>query len=285
MDDLTISQLWRYPVKSMAGQALPAVDVDGLGVVGDRGWACRDEVRGGIRGAKKLPGLMAFAARYLDEPASGGATPHVEVTLPDGTTVSSDDPQVHARVGAAIDHPVTLLPLAPADDLDHYRRGAPDSDDLLTELQQVFGRDADEPLPDLSLFPPEIIEFESPPGTHYDAYPLLVLTEASLAHLASLAPDSRIDVRRFRPNVVLAGGSEGFVEQGWVGRTLHVGDVELDVVGPCPRCVMITHGFADLPQDRRLMRTVVREADQNLGVYATVRAGGRLRVGQPVEVS
>lgn len=285
MHDATISQLWRYPVKSMAGEQRPAVDVGALGILGDRGWACRDEIRGGIRGAKKLPGLMAFAARYVAEPEAGGSTPHAQLTLPDGTTVRTDDPAVHTRVGEALGHPITLLPLAPADDLDHYRRGAPDSDDLLTELQQIFGREADEPLPDLSLFPPEIVEFESPPGTHYDAYPLLVVTEASLAHLQSLAPASRVDVRRFRPNVVLAGGGAGFVEQDWVGRVLQVGDVELDVVAPCPRCVMITHGFADLPQDRDLMRTVVRVADQNLGVYATVRRGGRLEVGQPVVLS
>ena len=47
---------------------------------------------------------------------------------------------------------------------------------------------------------------------------------------------------------------------------------------------MITHGFADLPQDPGLMRTVVREANQNVGVYARVERPGRIAVGDTVEV-
>ena len=54
----------------------------------------------------------------------------------------------------------------PADDLEHYRRGAPDSDDVVAELRGIFGREDDEPFPDFSVFPPEIVEFESPPGTY-----------------------------------------------------------------------------------------------------------------------
>jgi uncharacterized protein YcbX len=58
-----------------------------------------------------------------------------------------------------------------------------------------------------------------------------------------------------------------------------VGSATLDVLGPCPRCVMITHGFDDVPQDTGLMRTVVKEADQNVGIYARVARGGEVRIG------
>ena len=54
------------------------------------------------------------------------------------------------------------LPLLPATALDHYRRGAPGQPDFEKELRAIFGRTPDEPLPDLSLFPPELMEFESP---------------------------------------------------------------------------------------------------------------------------
>ena len=47
---------------------------------------------------------------------------------------------------------------------------------------------------------------------------------------------------------------------------------------------MITHGFADLPRDPALMRTVVREADQNVGVYASVETPGAVSPGDEVEV-
>jgi uncharacterized protein YcbX len=149
----------------------------------------------------------------------------------------------------------------------------------------MFARDTDAELPDLSGMPPELVEYESPPGTYFDAYPLLVMTEESLASLERAAPSSRVDVRRFRPNVVVRADSGApYPEQDWIGRRLRMGDVELEVVTACPRCVMITRPFADLPEDRSLVKTVVREADHNVGVYARVVMQGRIACGDAVEV-
>jgi uncharacterized protein YcbX len=281
----SVEQLWRYPVKSMMGERLSATDVTPLGVLGDRGWATRDERRGGIRGAKKIGPLMQLAARYEEEPTAAAPTPHVRITLPDGSEVSTAASDVDQRVSHALDHPVTLWPLQPPSDVDHYRRGAPDSDDITIELRDMFQREEDEPLPDFTIFPPEMVEFESRPGTYYDVFPLLLLSTASLRSLQELAPASVVDVRRFRPNVLVDIDGGGFPEQDWIGRRVCIGDVEVDVVAGCPRCVMITRPFADLPADRALMRTVVRELDQNLGVYATVATPGRVAVGDAVEVA
>ncbi|HEY8492724.1 MAG TPA: MOSC domain-containing protein [Myxococcota bacterium] len=280
---MRVREIWRHPVKSMAGERLPATELAEDGVPGDRGWAVRDERRGGIRGAKKIPALMQLAARCVEEPAPG-RWPAPEITLPDGSTVRADAPDAAARVSAALGTPVTLWPRLPASARDHYRRGAPDHPDLLSELRAIFGREPDEPLPDLSQFPPELLEFESPLGTYFDAHPLLLLSEASLRRLQELAPASRVDVRRFRPNLVIAGTDEGFPEQGWIGRRLAVGTAELEVLVGCPRCVMITHPFADLPRDPGLLRTVVKEANQNVGVYARVTKPGRVAVGDPVRL-
>lgn len=284
----TVDALWRHPVKSMVGEQVGAVDVDERGVVGDRGWAVRDEERGGIRGAKKIGGLMRLAARYLDEPRPGRRTPHVEITLPDEAgVVRTDDDGVHEAVSRALAHRVSLWPLQPADDVDHYRRGPGDSDDIVEELRDIFGRTATEPLPDLSVFPPEIVEFESPPGTYYDAFPIHLVTTASLRTLTRLAPTSVVDVRRFRPNLVVdAPDVDGLPETDWLGKRLTIGGVELEVVAPCPRCVMVTRPVGDdafgLGADRSLLRTIVRELDQNVGVYATVARGGRITVGDTV---
>jgi uncharacterized protein YcbX len=92
-------------------------------------------------------------------------------------------------------------------------------------------------------------------------------------------------VRRFRPNVVVAvdDSVEGdFPEQEWLGRKLDVGDAELEVTASCPRCVMVTRDLAGLPADTQVLRTIVRHADQNIGVYANVVRTGTLRTGAAV---
>lgn len=279
----TVAELWRYPVKSMMGERLPSAPIGEVGVLGDRGWAARDEVRGGIRGAKKIGNLMKLSARYVTEPTAEVPTPPVEVGLPGGASVRTDDEAVHEQVSAALGHQVTLWPRLPAHALDHYRRGAPDSDDMLTELRQIFGRLDDEPLPDFSVFPPEILEYESPPGTYFDAFPLLLLTTSSLAALRDLVPDADVDVRRFRPNIVIDTGTEGgFVEQSWVGGRVQIGGVTVEVKGGCARCVMVTRPFDDLDEDSSILRTIVRDADQLLGVYATVVTPGTVTEGDLV---
>jgi uncharacterized protein YcbX len=274
-----IDEIWRYPVKSMVGATVPSADLDENGVVGDRTWAVRDQVRGGIRGAKVLGGLMRLSARYLDGP--GGP---VEITLPGGRTVATTDADAAAAVSEAIGHEVTLETLAPADDLDHYRRGGAYHDDPMEELRSIFGRTEDEPLPDLTVFPPVIFEHESPPGTYHDAFPLLLVTTSALRSLAEALPDSALDVRRFRPSVVVdTGDVEGHPEFDWVGRRLQVGDAVLDIPAACPRCVMVTREIdADTPQDRTILRHVVKDLGQNVGVYGTVATPATIRPGDPV---
>ncbi|MEX0846884.1 MAG: MOSC domain-containing protein [Ilumatobacteraceae bacterium] len=277
-----VAALWQHPVKSMIGASVPSADLVATGMVGDRAWAVRDEVRGGIRGAKKIGDLMRLAARYVDD-----HTGPVEIDLPDGTMVRSDDPDVEARVSAAIDQPVTLWPLQPADDLDHYRRGGPDSDDVMVELRAIFGREVGEPLPDFSIFPPEVMEFESPPGTYLDAFPLLIMSTSALRSLQQALPDSVIDVRRFRPNIVVdTGDASGHPELDWVGGQLTIGDVVLDIINACPRCVMVTREVTpDVPADRSVLRHIVRDLGQAVGVYATVSTPGSISVGNDVVVT
>ena len=280
-----IHELWRHPVKSMMGERIQSAELGTNGIPGDRAWAVRDEERGGIRGAKKIPALMRCAARYLEEPAFG-RVPAPEITLPDGARLRASDSAAAERVSSALGQKVTLWPLLPAEELEHYRRGAPTHQDVDQEMRAIFGRTPDEPLPDFSKFSAEVFEFESPPGTYFDAFPVLLLTDATLRRLQQLAPASKVDVRRFRPNLVVAtpDGVADFVELGWVGKRLRIGEAEIEIAMACPRCVMITHGFADLPKDSGLMRTVVREANQNVGVYVRVERPGRITVGDSVEL-
>ena len=280
----TVRELWRYPVKSMAGERIERCEVAALGVAGDRGWALRDEKAGEVRGAKKLGGLMRCRAIYLEEPANG-RIPSVEITLPGGEQVRTTDTEsVNRRISEFLGRPVTIWPLQPPENRDFYRRGAPDNPDMNLELREIFGRVGDEPLPDLTNVPPEIFEFTSPLGTYFDVFPLHILTTASLEELARRNPHSIIDVRRFRPNIVVETRRDlvGFVEADWVGRTLVIGDVRIRLEIPCMRCVMPTLEQEGLPKDPSVLRTIVRDAEQNFGSYATTAHPGRIALGDDV---
>ena len=277
MANASILNIYRYPVKSMMGETRSEADIGEAGIPGDRGWAVRDEKRGGIRGGKKIPQLMTLTAQ------SGPTAPLI--TAPDGDSASASAEGINQWLSDKLNHPVTLWPLLPADQLDHYRRGAPDTEDFEQELRAVFGRLPDEPLPDLAGFE-ALLEFESPPGTYFDAFPISIMSQQSLNTMNQLEGDSRFDVRRFRPNLLIdiPGDDHPFPEQAWVGKTLSIGSVTLKIDTTCPRCAMTTHGFDDLPQDPQIMRKLVANSEGNLGIYASVVQAGKVTAGDSVSV-
>lgn len=277
MSTASVATVYRYPVKSMMGETLSEADIGEAGIPGDRGWVVRDEQRGGIRGGKKIPQLMTLAAK------SGTAAPLI--TAADGNSASASYERINDWLSDKLNHPVTLWPLLPANQLDHYRRGAPDTEDFEQELRAVFGRLPDEPLPDLAGFE-ELLEFESPPGTYFDAFPISIISQQSLNTMNQLEGESRFDVRRFRPNLLVdvPGSDHPFPEQAWVGKTLAIGTVTLKIDTTCPRCAMTTHGFDDLPQDPQIMRKLVANSEGNLGIYASVVKVGKVATGDSATV-
>jgi MOSC domain-containing protein len=304
----TIKQIWRYPVKSMAGEQLEACSVGLNGIPGDRGWAIRDETAREITNGKHFPLLMQCSARYREAPANG-SIPHVDMRFPDGLQLGSDVPNVNARLTELLGKPVSLWPLQPASNTEHYRRGSKTARafgrlarfrlfraalPVLTsfghaneELREAFSREPGEPIPDLSTLPPEILEFTSPRGTYFDAFPIHVLTTASLEMMARLNPAAKWDVRRFRPNFLIETDSsiKGLVEAEWGGQKVRLGAVELHCEIPTVRCGMTIQAQAEFPKDPSILRTIVKDADQNLGIYASVITAGEVRVGDVVEVN
>jgi uncharacterized protein len=303
----TMGEMWRYPVKSMGGERLDHCPVGLTGLLGDREWAVRDDLVGEIRGARHFPLLLRCSARYR-EPPGEGPLPPVDITLPDGTHVRSDAPEVHARLSALMGHPVSLWPLQPPSHKAHYRRAYAGAR-LMGQLSRsrlfrkvlrrilpytsweasaraLLGREPGEPLPDFARFPSALFEFTSPLGTYFDAFPLHLLTTASLSAMVRLNPPAAWDVRRFRPNLLIAtdDGLEGLVEAGWSGRTLRMGELAVQCELPTARCRMTMLAQADLPNDPTVLRTIVREAGQELGIYASVSHPGRVALGDLVEL-
>jgi uncharacterized protein len=119
--------------------------------------------------------------------------------------------------------------------------------------------------------------------SHFDDGPIHLVTTASLRALGALLAQDDVDEQRFRPNIVIETGGEGFQEDGWEGRELLLGDeVRLRVTTRTERCVMVDLDQADLRAEPRALRTLAQARDACLGVYADVLALGVLRRGDQV---
>lgn len=279
-----VKALWRYPVKSMQGESLSSTTLTKKGVAGDRAWALRDETTGEIRGAKKFPMLMQFVARYLGE-VQDSELPDVQITLPDKRAVKLSDNNVNSILSEALEKPVSIHGLRPASDTEHYRRRVPLTE---AELRDVLAREDHESLPDLSALPNEVVseimEYTSPRGTYFDAYPIHLLTTSWLETLADKNHSSKFAPERFRPNILIEGANPGCAELEWCGKHIKIGEVVFACEIPTVRCGMTTRATAGLAEDKQVLRTIVEESDQNVGCYATVETDGEIKIGDAVEL-
>ena len=263
-----VGSLWRYPVKSMMGEELNATDVTERGLLGDRAYALVDSSDGKVATAKnprKWPRLFDFRANFVEPARASVKLPPVRITLPDGTTVTSDDGDLNQILSKALDRQVTL---------GVANRGAVNAEEYWPDMEGLDHRDT-------------VTDFTLPEETFFDCAMIHLLTTATLDQLRELYPQGRFEVRRFRPNIVvqLASGERSFAENVWVGHTLTIGDeVRLNISGPCGRCVMTTLAQGDLSKDPGILRTAAQHNQVNVGVYAAVVRGGTIRRGDPVRI-
>jgi uncharacterized protein YcbX len=100
MPAVRVTELWRFPVKSLQGERLDAVEVTERGLAGDRAWALQDGSTGLFLTARREPELLFAAARLDDDGAA-------LITLPDGPTAADD-----GALSAWLGRPVKLVPAA-----------------------------------------------------------------------------------------------------------------------------------------------------------------------------
>jgi uncharacterized protein YcbX len=115
---------------------------------------------------------------------------------------------------------------------------------------------------------------------HHDATPIHLLTTASVRTVSALVGEP-VDPRRFRANLLLDVDGDGFLEDGWLGRRITIGDVELRITAPTARCVMVDAAHDELPPDGRLLKLISDQNELNLGVKVDVIRGGTLTAGTP----
>jgi uncharacterized protein YcbX len=195
--------------------------------------------------------------------------PTARITLPDGTTISTEQPDAARILSAALKREVRL---------EKIERSAASnketSEEYWLDMEGLEHRDT-------------VTDFTLPGGTFFDTATVHILTTATLQRLHELYPEGRFAVPRFRPNVVVSptDGSDGFVENAWLGRIVAIGEsVRLKIDLSCARCVMTTLAQSDLPKDPGILRTAAQHNQVNVGVYASVLQGGKIQRGDSIRL-
>ncbi len=276
MDIGTIRELWRYPVKSMGGERLDPATVRTGGIANDRGWAIRETATGKIASAKQ-PRAYRTLLDYSANAVGDSDDAVVTITGSDQTVVRSVDPDHADVLSRALDRAVTLERAGEVDDV--YESEWPDIEGLV--------------ISNLTLDLPVAMSTEK--TSYVDLAAIHLVSTASLAALAARLSDLEVDVRRFRPNLVIdTGAATGFVDTEWVGHEMEIGeDTVLRITDNATRCVMTTLAQGSLAQDRTVLQTLAAENQQEfgglgrsacLGVYAEVVSVGSIHLGDRVRL-
>ena len=246
--DATVAMLRRFPVKSMLGERLPELVIDERGTAGDRLWAVTygDGKLGSGKNSRRFrrtEGLLHFSASY-----TANAT---AIAASSGATATSGAARGD---GTGRPHVVT-----------------PDGSDLRDDahLAELLGAD-------VRLAREDAV-------SHFDECGVTLIGTASLHALGRILGDTeQADARRFRKNILL-NTVEPWIEEDWVGREVAVGDeVRLRVTKRMKRCVMTTMSQRDLPEDRRVLKTLTADRGMCIGVGADVLTPGTVRLGDTV---
>lgn len=258
--DGTIATLWQYPVKSLQGTAVEAVDLDADGPRGDRAWGVLDVEADQLLSAKRH-GVL------LDATVDGD-----EVLLPDGGRHRIGSPDLDAALCAWLDRDVRIVHVA--------------AEPTMRQSMHLDNED------DSSL----VISWRTPRGRYVDLFPIHFITTATLAAARARHPQFDWDERRFRPNLVLDLAAD---ERDLFGCTLQLGDAVVRVIDQrAERCVMVTRAqpVLDLAPARGILRALAHDAGRpdaaltagsaiaEFGGYAEVVTPGRVAVGAAVRV-
>lgn len=270
-----LSGLFIYPVKSLRGCAVTGAEIDALGLAGDRRFMVVDENNRFLT-QRVLPRMALVTTGLGPANLLLSATGAGSITVP-----RASDPTAPLR-NVSVWKSEGLLAEDCGDPAAAWL-----SDFLQLKVRLVrIGEKFLRPVlkPDVA-GPGDIVSFA-------DAFPFLVLSEASLADLNDrlvASGEDAVPMNRFRPNLVIAG-CDAFAEDSWP--RFRIGDIVFHAGGPCGRCVITTTDQLTGERGKEPLRTLAtyrRDArdptDVNFGqnlIHET--KSGTLRVGDPVSL-
>ena len=216
MTELKLTGIYIYPIKSAAGIALEAAQVQARGFQYDRQWMVVDAA-GKFMTQRQFPRLALIKVRQLNQQLIIEATDQEPLSIP--LNLPSDE-RISVEVWGDICDAISL-----GETVEKWF-----SEFLETPCQLVY-------LPDNSLRPIKSRYASNHEQVSFaDAFPFLLISEASLQDLNQRL-DEPMPMNRFRPNLVVSG-CEAFSEDSW--RSIRIGTIPFRVVKPCDRCVITT---------------------------------------------
>ena len=267
MDELVLTGIAVYPLKSGAGIDLDAREVERCGLRGDRRWMVIDA--GGVCvTARERPQLVRI---YTEITGTG-----LRLEMHGRESLSVQYPDAGSRAARAWIWGQACNALDAGDTAAHWMSDAIDKPVRLVAMDDRARRRPD---PDCTL-PEDEVSFA-------DCYPVLAIGRSSLDDLNTRTP-APVSMRRFRPNLVVSGGAP-YAEDDW--RRIRIGSVEFEGVENCERCELPTvdpdTGAPD--PKREPMRTLARYRRRAtggvfLGQNLVPRSAGTVRVGDRVVV-
>ena len=263
MSELSLTALYRYPVKSLAGQALQAMSVDRRGPELDRHWMLVDP-QGRFLTQRQYPRMTLIATRF----GTDGTLRLQAPGMPELEVAASSRDRLEVRVWGD-----TLSAARVGDGADDWLRAFLGVPCHLVEHPGDVRRPVD----------PAFARPEDQVGLA-DGFPFLLISQASLNDFNGRL-QTPLSMIRFRPNLVVAG-CEPYAEDGW--RRIRIGDMAFRVAKPCSRCMIPTIDPDTGERGREPMQTLLSYRRRDNKVYFgqnLIHDGlGRLHLGMTVEV-
>jgi uncharacterized protein YcbX len=264
MSGIRLSALYRYPVKSLAGESLSQARLDAFGLHRDRRWMLVDR-EGRFLSQRELPRMALISARLQ---AQG-----LVLQAPGNEDLSVWYPGAEAeRVQVKVWNDRCLA-----------QRVASLADAWLSDFLGQVCRLVY--MPDESVRPLDPRYAKPQDRTAFtDGFPLLLISQASLDDLNSRLAEP-LPMLRFRPNLVMEGCAP-YAEDGW--RRIRIGELTLRVVKPCSRCKITTVDPYTGESGSEPLKTLADYRRRGNEVYFGQNllhdGPGELALGMPVEV-
>jgi uncharacterized protein YcbX len=254
----TVESLWRYPVKSMAGEEVSEAFMGFAGIYGDRCYAFKNSA-----GRKGFPYLSATAQEQMLLYRPQFRFPEQASIPPNLTEAESISPGVNPANGNEQDMDLDIV--TPSGEVVSI-----DDPSLLKLL--VDGLRGDNQL--------RLVRSNR---ALTDCRPVSLISLQTVGQLESEL-NLPLDKRRFRSNVYL-NSSDGFAEDKFVGRQLRIGPkATVMVLERDPRCKMISLDPAPGEHNPEVLKKVAQTHDAYAGVYCAVLVEGLVKKGDPIEL-